>query len=131
MLENIPKSQLVEMFVEGTLFNFILKKGIFKEGEKDCYARITGITMKDLHTYCQQRGYPGLDIPKHEIRTTPIAEEGQTMWTMEDGVYKVWYSERNASTCVFTTNSKEDFRAYWLKEIEQTWNYRLNRELTF
>ncbi|MEQ9593087.1 MAG: hypothetical protein RLN86_10825 [Cyclobacteriaceae bacterium] len=123
-----PKASLVEMFVKGSLFTFLMKQGIIKKGDLICYAKLTGITMEDFHSYCKKHGYPGLDIPKHQVRTSPRGEEGQTEWTMEDGVYKVWYSERHTSTCVFTATSKEEFRSYWLKEIDDTWSYRLNRE---
>ena len=128
MTLHVTKAELVEMFVKGSLFTFLMKQKVIKKGDSVCYASLTGITMDDFHTYCREHGYPGLDIPRNQIRISPQGEEGQTEWTLEDGVYKVWYSERHTSTCVFATTSKEEFRSHWLKEIEETWSYRLNRD---
>ncbi|HCR54300.1 MAG TPA: hypothetical protein DIW27_07790 [Cytophagales bacterium] len=128
MSTNLTKMQWVEKFVKGDLFSFLMKNNIIKKGDSICYAKITGITMEDFHMYCSKNGYPGLDIPRHQIRTSPLGEEGQTEWTLENNVYKVWFSERNTSYLVYETTSQLEFRTYWLKEMEQVWSYRLNRE---
>jgi hypothetical protein len=131
MTPETSKHELIKMFVDNTLFNFLLKKNVIKKGDTICYGHMLSISVEDLRTYFEQYGYPGLDIPRHQIKKSPQGGEGDSEWTLEKGVYKVWYTERNTPTCVFTTDSKEAFKAYWIKENFYHWEYRLNEVWVF
>jgi len=63
MIGEIPKDQLIEMFVNKTLFNFLPKKQAIKKGDTICYGKMLGITAADLRSYFAGHGLPGLDIP--------------------------------------------------------------------
>jgi hypothetical protein len=121
-----PKDQLIEMFVNKSLFNFLMKKNIIKKGDTICYGKLLGITAEDLRTYFAQHGFPGLNIHRNKIKTSPDGGEGDSEWTCENGEYKVWYTERNTHTCVFSTHSKTAFEKYWIKENFYEWEYLLN-----
>lgn len=119
------------MFVNKSLFNFLLKKQIIKKGDTICYGKILGITTADLRAYFKIHGYPGLDVSRNQMKRSPNGGEGDSEWTFENGLYKVWYTERNTATCVYTTDSKSEFHEYWIKENFFEWEHRLNEVWVF
>jgi len=125
------KDQLLEMLVIKTLFNFLLKKNIIKKGDIICYGKMLGITVEDMRVYFTTHGFPGLNIPCHQIKQIPRGGEGDTEWTLKDGIYQVWYTERNDHNPVFSTTSKAEFEAYWASERFSSWEYKLNHEWVF
>ncbi|MBA4054177.1 MAG: hypothetical protein C0490_05645 [Marivirga sp.] len=126
MITEIPKDRLIEMFINKSLFSFLLKKKIIKKGDTISYGKILGVTADDLRAYFNVHGYPGLDIQRNQVKKSPSGGEGDSEWTFENGVYKVWYTERNDPICVFSTDSREAFQEYWVKENFHEWEYRLN-----
>jgi len=109
---NTTKDQLIELFVNDKLFGFLMKKG-----DLICYGKMLGISLEDLRVYFEQHGYPGLNVPRNPRRTTPEGGEGDTVWIMKDGVYTVWYIERNTPVQEFSTDSKPTFEAWWKEHI--------------
>lgn len=127
----IDKNKWVEMFLTETLYDFLLKHHYVKKGESNSYASMGGITADDLKSYCEEYGFPGVNVPAHKIKTTPKGGEAETEWTLEHGVYTVWYSERNTSTWIFRTESKMEFEQYWIKENMESWVEKLNKLRSF
>lgn len=128
MIPEIPKDKLIEMFVNKTLFNFLMKQNVIKKGDTICYGKMLGISMEDLQDYFKHNKYPGFDIPRYQIRESPDGGEGDSEWTLEDGMYKAWYTERNTHTCVFSSDSKAVFKDYWIKRNSEEWENRLTSE---
>ena len=125
------KDQLLEMFVSNTLFNFLLKRNVIRKGDTICYGKMLDISVEDMRAYFAANGFPGLNIPRHQIRQTPHGGEGDTEWTLKDGLYEVWYTERNDHNPVFSTASKAEFEAYWASKTFYSWEYKLNQEWIF
>jgi hypothetical protein len=125
------KDELIEMLVNKTLFSFLIKKNLIKKGDLVCYGKMLDISMNDVRAYFENRGYPGLNIPRKEIPTNPDGSEGDTVWTFKDGEYAVWYIERNTPGKEFSTTSKEDFETWWKEHIMGVWEYELNNEWKF
>ena len=128
MALEVPKEKLIEMLVNNKLVDFLIKQSVVKKGDSICYGKLLGVSKEDLRVYFIKHGYPGLRIPRYQIRTEPSGNEGQTEWTLNDGLYQVWYSERNTSHYIFSTESREVFEAYWIDENLDTWEGVLNKE---
>ena len=128
MALDIPKEQLIELLVSDKLLDFLLKESVVKKGDLICYAKLLGLSKADLRVYFIKHGYPGLRIPRNQIRKGPSGDEGQTEWTLNNGLYQVWYSERNTSHYTFSTESREVFEAYWIDKNLNEWEELLNKE---
>lgn len=109
---NVSKDQLIKMLVDKTLFNFLMKKNFIRKGDLICYGKMLDINVEDLCAYFEKNGYPGLNKPRHEVKTKPEGGEGDTIWTKEDSVYTVWFIERNIPEPEFSTESKEAFESW-------------------
>jgi hypothetical protein len=125
------KDQLIKMFVNNTLFSFLMKQNRIKKGDLVCYGKMLDITLDDVRAYFENNGYPGLNIPHKTRPTSSDGSEGDTVWTFKDGVYAVWYIERNIPVEEFSTTSKEDFEGWWKEHIMGVWEYKLNNEWKF
>ena len=128
MALDFPKDQLIEMLVSKKLLNFLLKESVVKKGDLICYGKLLGLNKEDLRVYFIKHGYPGLRIPRNKMRKGPSGDEGQTEWTFNNGLYQVWYSERNTSHYTFSTESQEVFEAYWIDKNLGQWEELLNNE---
>lgn len=123
-----PKDQLIEMLVNKSLFGFLMKKKFIKKGDLICYGKMLQITGEDLYIYFEKHGYPGLNIPRKRVSTSPEGGEADTVWTFNEGRYTIWYIERNTPFEEFSTDSKEDFEAWWKKHALESWEFTLNHE---
>jgi len=113
------KEQLIGMFMKGTLYDFLLKKGVLKEGESRKYAKLLDLTDDDLRAYFDVKGYPGLD-------ESPSWEEYEYAWDFQDGHYRVLFIERGLSTPHLYTASKEEFEAWWKKHTLEIYSKKLH-----
>ena len=114
------KEQLIGMFMKGTLYDFLLKKGILKEGEGfGSYAKFLDLTDDDLRSYFDVKGYPGL-------KESPAWEEWDYAWDFVEGHYRVLFIERGLPTPRLYTTSKEEFEAWWKKHTLEIYSDRLH-----
>ena len=128
MVMNTPKDELIKMLVNKTLFGFLMKKNLIKKGDMVCYGRILGISTEDLREHFEKNGYPELNVPRKLIKSTPEGSEGDVVWTLNNGVYKVWQFERGEPFEEFSTESKPAFETYWKDHILKFMSYHLNNE---
>jgi len=114
------KEQLIGMFMKGTLYDFLLKKGgILKEGKVGSYAKLLDLTDDDLRAYFDAKGYPGLD-------KSPGWEELEYAWDYVDWHYRVLFIERGLPTPRLYTSSKEEFEAWWKKHTLEIYSAKLH-----
>ena len=113
------KEQLIGMFMKGTLYDFLLKKRILKEGEGGSYAKILDLSDDDLRSFFDIKGYPGL-------RESPPWEEWGYAWTFEEGYYRILFIERGLPTTRLYTASKEEFEAWWKKHTLEIYSAKLH-----
>ncbi len=113
------KEQLIGMFMKGTLYEFLLKKKILKEGEGGSYAKILDLSDDDLQSYFDVKGYPGL-------KESPEWEECDYAWKFEEGYYSVLFIERGLDIPHLHTASKEEFEAWWKKHTLERYSAQLH-----
>ncbi len=111
----MPKDELISILLTETLLQFLLKNGFARKGEVNLYSKLLGITAQDLESYCNRCGYPGVDLPAHQIKTN--------WWRSRNGMAPgKWrlYSIESAIQAhgFFRTESKESLKTFGLK---RTW----------
>jgi hypothetical protein len=87
MITSLSKHQLIKMYLDNSLYSWLLKNQLLKKGDSFKYGNIMGVTIADLKIYFEEFGYPGLTIPRKVIPTEPDGDEGETLWTLKNGVY--------------------------------------------
>lgn len=102
-----------------TLYEFLLKKNILKEGEGGSYAKILDLSDDDLRLYFDAKGYPGL-------KESPDWQECDYAWSFEEGHYSVLFIERGLPTPHLYTTSKEEFEAWWKKHTLEIYSAQLH-----
>lgn len=123
MITSLSKHQLIKMYLDDSLYNWLLKNKVLKKGDRFTYASVMGVTIADLKTHFEEFGYPGLSIPRKSIPTEPSGGEGETLWTLKDGFYTIWSVERGVPFVEFATQSKEEFETFWKKGV--LWRYEM------
>lgn len=114
------------MYLNNSLYNWLLKNKLLKKGDGFKYASVMDVTIADLKTYFEEFGYPGLTIPRKSIPTEPDGDEGETLWTLKGGVYTIWFVERGIPSPEFTTHSREEFEIFWKKGLLEAYEVKLN-----
>ncbi len=113
-----PKAELVNMFITGDLFSYVMKMGLVKKGDSVNYAQLLDLGEEDLKSWFQAKGYPG-------IRTSPRGSECEYTWALHEGVYTVYFIERNTEFLEFSTTSKEEFETWWKKYTLERYTAKL------
>jgi hypothetical protein len=126
MINSLSKHQLIKMYLDNSLCSWLLKNQLLKKGDSFKYGNIMDVTIADLKTYFEEFGYPGLAIPRKSIPTEPDGDEGETLWTLKNGVYTVWFIERGVPFSQFTTQSREEFETFWKKGLLEAYEVKLN-----
>jgi hypothetical protein len=126
MTTSLSKNDLIKMYLNDSLYSWLLKNQLLKKGDSFKYGNIMDVTIDDLKIYFEEFGYPGLAISRKSIPTEPDGDEGETLWTLKNGVYTVWFVERGVPFTQFTTQSREEFEFFWKKGLLEAYEVKLN-----
>lgn len=128
MEESAPKHELFRMIVDNTIDHFLLENKLVSRGIPFSYSELFEITEEDILRYFEEHGHPALTIPERDIRSEPRGGEAETEWTYKDGLYYIWFTERNTTYHYFKSDSKQQFERYWINGERDHWRDVVTRK---